>query len=105
VLEAAAVRAGAAGAVRCEHLPPPVVARLGERAARAAAAPAAPIALPTLDAAPAREGGAPTREELCEALEREGGNIARLAELYGKDRQQIYRWARRYAIDLDSYRK
>jgi hypothetical protein len=29
----------------------------------------------------------------------------RIAEHYGKDRQQIYRWAKRYGIDLDAYRK
>jgi transposase-like protein len=48
---------------------------------------------------------APTRDELCAALERYGGNVARVAEHYARDRQQVYRWARRYGVDLDAYRR
>jgi transposase-like protein len=58
------------------------------------------LPVPTPVATPAL----PTRDELCAMLEREGGNVARVADHYGKDRQQIYRWAKRYDIDLTAYR-
>ena len=38
------------------------------------------------------------------SIEALGGNIARVAKHYGKARRQIYRWARRYQIDLAAYR-
>ena len=59
--------------------------------------PAAPVIAP-----PA--GTIPTREELSAVIARMGGNMARVAEHYGKDRQQIYRWAKRYDIDVESFR-
>jgi transposase-like protein len=38
------------------------------------------------------------------ALTRYGGNIARVAEHFEKDRQQVYRWARRHGLDLGAFR-
>jgi hypothetical protein len=46
----------------------------------------------------------PTRAELCALLARFAGNVARVADHFAKDRHQIYRWARRYDVDLDQFR-
>ena len=83
-----------------EHLPPAIAARLGERA-RASAPGAATVPLSIV----APRELAPTRDELCAALARYDGNVARVAEHYARDRQQIYRWARRHGVDLDAYRR
>jgi transposase-like protein len=32
------------------------------------------------------------------------GNVASVAAAYGRDRKQIYRWARRYGLDVDGFR-
>jgi len=55
---------------------------------------------------PAREGHArmPAREELAARLGELRGNVSRLAEHYGKDAKQIYRWLKRYGLDPDGYR-
>jgi transcriptional regulator with GAF, ATPase, and Fis domain len=101
VIAAAAVRAEAARIdLDLLHLPGALAHRLGERAVGAASDP------PRIPAAilPAVSGAAPNRDELCAVLEAMAGNVARVAEHYGKDRQQIYRWAKRYEIDLDAYR-
>jgi hypothetical protein len=37
-------------------------------------------------------------------LERFEGNVALVADYFGKDRHQIYRWAKRYEIDMDAFR-
>ena len=100
-IAAAAVRAAAARSeVELAHLPPEIAQRLGDRAtAPAGEAP------PAVALVPPAAGTTPSREELCALLERMDGNIARVAEHYGKDRQQIYRWAKRYDIDLEAYRR
>jgi len=99
VIAAAAVRAEAARSdLDLVHLPPELAARLGQRGTGAAA-----TALPVL--VPPAANAAPTRDELVAVLQREGGNVARVAEHYGKDRQQIYRWAKRFDIDLGAYRE
>ena len=46
----------------------------------------------------------PTAEELLQAFARFEGNVARVAELFGKDRRQIYRWIERYGLDIDALR-
>jgi sigma-54 dependent transcriptional regulator, acetoin dehydrogenase operon transcriptional activator AcoR len=99
-ITAAVVRATAASAdeIALSHLPRGFAARLSGRPAPAPASVALPM--PTPMSTPA----VPTRDELCQMLERESGNVARIAEHYGKDRQQIYRWAKRYDIDLTVYR-
>jgi len=98
VVRATATRASEIGLC---HLPPAFANRLTGRPMPTGSeiempimiAPQAPV--PTV---------MPTRDELCAMLEKLDGNIARVAEHYGKDRQQVYRWARRYGIDLDIYR-
>ncbi|MCE9575353.1 MAG: sigma 54-interacting transcriptional regulator [Deltaproteobacteria bacterium] len=96
VIAAAVVRATDARAAELglAHLPPPLVERLGTRVT---ASTAPPLLVPSTSP--------PTRDELCHVLTRMDGNIARVAEHFGKERQQIYRWAKRLDIDLDAYRR
>jgi transcriptional regulator with GAF, ATPase, and Fis domain len=54
--------------------------------------------------APARERRAPTEEELRALLRKHAGNVAAVGRELGKERMQIHRWVKRYAIDLDEYR-
>jgi transcriptional regulator with GAF, ATPase, and Fis domain len=91
MLTAAAIRAAGAPELRLEHLPPNLAQRVASR-------------MPQQDD-PARDAQPPSRDELAEMLARFAGNIARVAEHYGKDRQQIYRWVRRYGIDPASFRQ
>ncbi|HZI14383.1 MAG TPA: sigma 54-interacting transcriptional regulator [Myxococcus sp.] len=101
-LAAAAVRAGN-GPLRREHLPPAWVERLKDRAfpAPAVPAPAAPMPLEVL----VPRDRPPGREELHTVLTRLEGNMAQVADFFGKDRRQVYRWAEKLGIDPDSYRK
>ncbi|HZJ66969.1 MAG TPA: hypothetical protein VFD36_25865, partial [Kofleriaceae bacterium] len=101
VIAAAAVRAQAARLdLDLVHLPHALAHRLGDRAT---ASVATPLPVPAV-LLPLAAGATPTRDELCAILETMSGNVARVAEHYGKDRQQIYRWAKRYDIDLGAYR-
>jgi transcriptional regulator with GAF, ATPase, and Fis domain len=103
-LAAAAVRAATAnGIVRLEHLPDVIGQAVRGRAGRASSLPIDDVAAPPLEALVARDA-VPTGAELRLALERFEGNIAQVAAFFGKDRQQIYRWAKRYDVDLDGYR-
>jgi DNA-binding NtrC family response regulator len=45
------------------------------------------------------------REELVALLQEHGGNVAEVARVFGKGRMQIHRWARRYGIDLATFRR
>jgi DNA-binding NtrC family response regulator len=56
--------------------------------------------------APAAEvaSARPDEQELRQVIAWAGGNIARVAERYGRTRKQIYRWIERYGIDLDELR-
>ncbi len=56
---------------------------------------------------PAQAGGAGGghREELVALLHQHAGNVAEVARMLGKGRMQIHRWARRYEIDLGSFRR
>jgi len=45
------------------------------------------------------------RDELLALLRRHRGNVAEVARAFGKGRMQIHRWARRYEIDLASFRR
>jgi transcriptional regulator with GAF, ATPase, and Fis domain len=47
---------------------------------------------------------APPEEELRAVLEKHGGNVAAVARELGKDRVQIHRWLKIYAITLDEFR-
>jgi transcriptional regulator with GAF, ATPase, and Fis domain len=100
---AAGVRAAAAGGrVRCEHLPAPLAALLGERAGERekgeAEAPSAPALQVPRDQAPDREG-------LLAVIAHFGGNVVQIAEYFGKDRKQVYRWAERFGVSLGEFRK
>ena len=86
---------------------------LGERAevTRAdAEAVLEPLAVAASRGAPRRRGagvaraGTPSRDELVAQLGSLRGNVSRLAELYGKDAKQIYRWLKGYALDPEDYR-
>jgi DNA-binding NtrC family response regulator len=46
----------------------------------------------------------PSREELVALLSALHGNVSRLAEHYGKDGKQIYRWLKHHGIDPQDYR-
>lgn len=67
--------------------------------------------LPPLDVgvAPARpsprEAGAPTAQQIIDALEATGGNVVRAAECLGTHPRQVYRWIERHEIDLDRLRR
>jgi transcriptional regulator of acetoin/glycerol metabolism len=60
-------------------------------------------------AAPARRRGRGDDEEIraqvVAALERCRGNVSAVAAHLGKSRMQIHRWARRFGLDLTSYRR
>jgi len=45
------------------------------------------------------------RDELLALLRRYRGNVAQVARAFGKGRMQVHRWARRYDIDLASFRR
>ncbi len=47
----------------------------------------------------------PAEEELVAVLRRFGGNVSKVAEHYGKDAKQIYRWLRRYGLAAESFRE
>jgi DNA-binding NtrC family response regulator len=65
----------------------------------------APLQRPLLQREEGQEDtGAPGRAELKAALEEAEGNVARVAQKFGRDRTQVYRWLRRYQVDPQSYR-
>jgi transcriptional regulator with GAF, ATPase, and Fis domain len=103
VISAAGVRAAGINRVRCEHLPDAIASTLGARAQMKEpvandSEPLAALPLVARDAVPARD-------DLMAVLAYFGGNVAQVAEYFGKDRKQVYRWAERYQIDLDQVRK
>jgi len=46
----------------------------------------------------------PTRDELVAQLTGRRGNVSQLAERYGKDAKQIYRWWKRNRLDPGAHR-
>jgi len=56
-------------------------------------------------AAPAKLDDDALRAKLVALLESTQGNVAAVARAMGKERMQIHRWARRFGIDLASYRR
>lgn len=46
----------------------------------------------------------PTEQELRALLAKQKGNIAAVGRELGKERMQVHRWLKRYAIDIDDYR-
>jgi len=98
----AVVRANAAKAteIALGHLPASFASRLHGRPIEVVA----PVEIGAVIPPPPPAPALPSEDELRAMLDRFDGNVARVAEHYGKDRQQVYRWARRYGIDLDRYR-
>jgi len=106
----AAAVALSGGHVELEHLPDEV------RRGRAAGAVARPLAASTsgaqdesVDQEPEAVGelGAADqalKTELLARLREHRGNVSAVARVMGKDRVQIRRWARRFRIDLESFR-
>jgi transcriptional regulator with GAF, ATPase, and Fis domain len=45
------------------------------------------------------------RDRLVELLTEHRGNVVLVAKLLGRRRMQIYRWARRFSLDLESFRR
>jgi DNA-binding NtrC family response regulator len=45
------------------------------------------------------------REVLVALLQQHRGNVAEVARVFGKGRMQVHRWARRYDLDLESFRQ
>ena len=99
VLGAGAIRAAKDGTLRVSHLPDDIAAPL---ATRREAAPTRKSE-PPLASMVARDA-VPSADDLKLVLTRFGGNLAQVAEFFGKDRRQIYRWAERYGVDVDSFR-
>jgi transcriptional regulator with GAF, ATPase, and Fis domain len=101
VVSSACLRAQRSGAIEVQDLPPQL---LGPIAGRLTSPTWTPEEDRSLEALLARDGGPPTREALCQALAQYQGNVAKVAEFFGKDRRQIYRWAERLSIDPESFR-
>jgi DNA-binding NtrC family response regulator len=95
VVAAALVQAAGEPIVRRGHLP-------GELA-QGVDADADPASTARLEVAVARDE-LPSAAELGLVIERFDGNVAEVARFFGKDRQQVYRWLRRYGIDPTRYR-
>ena len=53
---------------------------------------------------PTRRGAGPARKELVERLTELRGNVNRIAEHYGKDPKQVYRWLKRHGLDPQDFR-
>jgi transcriptional regulator of acetoin/glycerol metabolism len=80
-----------------EHLPPSL---RGSAPAATVAGAATPTGEPARPSADDR-----LRAHLEELLVVHEGNVAAVARAMGKGRMQIHRWARRFGLDLESYRR
>src|SRR5262249_28702300 len=94
---AAVVRAEGSELIRRAHLADEISGGIGDDEAPRA------TAEPPLELSIARDE-VPSERELRMVLARFAGNMAQVAKFFGKDRQQVYRWATRYGIDPDAYR-
>ncbi len=54
---------------------------------------------------PLSEAEEKTKAELVAMLEKTSGNVSEVSRLMGKTRMQIHRWAKRFGVDLESFRK
>jgi DNA-binding NtrC family response regulator len=52
-----------------------------------------------------RAATTPPREELVALLTSSAGNVSRIAEHYGKDVKQVYRWLKRYSLEAHAFRR
>jgi DNA-binding NtrC family response regulator len=89
------------GTLEVSDLPPRLRQKLEARyqAVPLPAEAIAPVSLLNL-----RRSAVPDAEELRAALSAYGGNIARVASFFGKDRRQIYRWAQALGVDIQALR-
>jgi transcriptional regulator with GAF, ATPase, and Fis domain len=101
IIYAAAVRAERAGTMGVEHLPPELTRAV---AARTPAGASRGISEPPLEVLVSRTA-MPTAAQFRLVVERHGGNMAKVATFFRKDRRQIYRWAERFGIDPGSFRE
>jgi sigma-54 dependent transcriptional regulator, acetoin dehydrogenase operon transcriptional activator AcoR len=85
------------GPIDLQHLPPAL--RVVEPVTRRSRAPTA-TAPPPLDEAQTRR-----RDGLLALLREHAGNVSAVARASGKNRKQIQRWLKRYALDPDAYRR
>jgi transcriptional regulator with GAF, ATPase, and Fis domain len=102
LLAAAVVRAEGESVLRTVHLPPAVAQALTSRrpAARTSSlAPEAPLDV-LVDRA-----RVPDAEELGLVFERMGGNVTLVAQFFGRDRRQVYRWLARAGIGVAELRE
>jgi DNA-binding NtrC family response regulator len=85
------------GIIRCQHLPPEIAERVLSRdGARVREARADDLAV--------RPPAVPTEAELRQLLVEHGGNVQHVARALRKDRQQVYRWLKRFQIDVAAIR-
>lgn len=94
-IETAAVRAAGDAVIRCRYLPPTIGDRMLVRQG-----------LQICDVRPGdlAQGTAPSEAELRQLLIEHGGNVLHVARALKKDRQQLDRWLKRYAIDVAAIR-
>ncbi len=90
-VRAAAVAMGVGLQIEAEHLPTDITRTLGARAA--VRVDARPADLPIELLVPPDH--VPDRAGLALVMERMAGNVSKVAEYFGKDRRQIYRWMER----------
>jgi len=98
-LRQAIILADGAAAIELEHLPEPLRAHIASPPGDQAIGPGVAIAPLSTRIDPRRT---PSRDELCEVLAHFGGRVRPVAEFFGKDRRQVYRWMSRYGIPLRS---
>jgi DNA-binding NtrC family response regulator len=94
-IETAAVRAEGDALIRCRYLPPAI----GDRVLARQVGP-----VRNLYPVDLAQGTAPSESELRQLLAEHGGNVVHVARALRKDRQQLYRWLKRYAIDVAAIR-
>ncbi len=87
-----------AGAIDLPHLPLALREPIEARGDQAAEPGGVPLELRI------QRDAIPTAEELAEVLRHFDGNVVRAAAFFGRDRRQLYRWARRLGLDPSSFR-
>ncbi len=90
------------GALSAEHLPPNVCDAV--RDVGRAPSGAKPGASPATAREPSAAPATPSEQELRAACARHQGNVTAIAREFGKERMQIHRWLKRYALDIESFR-
>ena len=98
MLAVAAVRAQKSTPLRREHLPEELTAKTAARRKGRTSGLVVP-----LEASVPRDA-VPSAGDLRLVLRHYDGTVARVAEYFGKDRHQVYRWAEHHGIDLSMYR-